>query len=53
MSVIERLAFLVTTFAAGTLFGIWAQDRRWREKATSGFRMVSGGRLFTVREDKP
>lgn len=44
---------ILGAFVAGLLFGGWAADRRWREKARDGFRMASGGRLFTVREDGP
>ena len=48
----EVIGIILGAFVAGVLFGGWAADRRWREKARNGFRMASGGCLFTVREDK-
>lgn len=37
------------------VLGIWIGTKleglRWREKAESGFRMASGGTLYTVHED--
>ncbi len=52
MSGVEIGFALLGSLAIGILFGGWAADRRWREKATSGLRMASGGRLFIVREDR-
>jgi hypothetical protein len=47
----EILTLTVVVFSIGAAFGGWLKDRQWREKARSGFRMASGGRLFTVRGD--
>jgi hypothetical protein len=45
------LALAAGAFLGGWLLGRWAEAQQWRAKATSGFRMASGGRLFTVREE--
>lgn len=49
---IESAMFLaLLTFAAGLALGGVMKDAQWREKARDGFRMASGGKLFTVREE--
>lgn len=39
----------------GFAFGLWSANLAWRakirEKATSGFRLPVGGKLYLVRED--
>lgn len=44
------LFLALMAFNAGLwLGGVW-KDAQWREKAESGFRMASGGKLFTVHK---
>ena len=41
---------LLGAFVVGTLFGGWAEARKWRGKAADGFRMASGHALYEVRK---
>lgn len=38
-------------FLMGLYVGAWLENRLWRGKAVSGFRMASGGKLYTVHEE--
>lgn len=43
-------ASIIATLAVGVMFGGWAADRRWRQSARDGWRVESGGDLFTVQK---
>ena len=40
-------------FTLGLALGKCLGDKLWREKAKSGFRMASGGKLYFVIEEHP
>jgi len=49
------MIFLITftlSFFAGFCLGMNASDRQWRDRAVTGFRKHSGGKLYNVTEDK-
>lgn len=48
------LHFWLTVALAGFLgfiIGAYAEARLWRGKATTGFRMASGGKLYRITEE--
>lgn len=44
------LAAMFVAFLLGFAFGISLEGRRWRDKAQTGFRCESRGRLYVVEE---
>ncbi len=48
---IEPWSWLMLAFVVGARLGCWSEARIWREKAESGFRKESAGKLYNVTED--
>ena len=45
------LLHLIAAFAFGIIAGAYLEARLWRGKATTGFRMASGGKLYRITEE--
>lgn len=48
---IDQLLHVGMAFTLGAIAGAYLEARLWRGKATTGFRMASGGKLYRVTEE--